>query len=358
MSLPLRILLLAVVLVGGVTALSWLLGEDQPQGTNSGANNGVGDGTEVDPATGQSRPIGNETGAPQWTSSKQCQACHPALYAEWEGSHHQIAYLNPEVRKLSDDFKNKECQACHLPRPVAQTGFGKRVLPRFTQPDEGVSCLSCHLDAEGRVMGKTARPDVGCQPVANPEYATVKMCSSCHNQHQTTDQWHASPQAAEGTTCNSCHMPETTRVRDGGISFMGRGHTFPGAHDLETLRSAGKFVAELADNGRLALQLTNDGAGHNFPTEERHRAVDMMYRFVTADGATTEWEQAYRFRSPYRDEVGENTQLPAGESKRVEVDIPAGTQRAEARLWYRLTPYVTDDDPHSSLLEERTVEIE
>jgi hypothetical protein len=29
----------------------------------------------------------------------------------------------------------------------------------------------------------------------------------------------------------------------------------------------------------------------------------------------------------------------------------------EARLWYRLTPFVGDDDPKSSLLAERRVEL-
>ena len=101
------------------------------------------------------------------------------------------------------------------------------------------------------------------------------------------------------------------------------------------------------------------------PTEERHRAVDMTYRFFTADGAG-EWQRAWRFRMPYRDEMdpinpgnasGENTQLPAGEEKSIRVEIPDGVVAVEARLWYRLTPFVDDASPQSTLLEERRIEL-
>ena len=46
----------------------------------------------------------------QFVSSTQCASCHKDVFDEWHGSHHQIAYLNEEVRALSDDFRNKECQ--------------------------------------------------------------------------------------------------------------------------------------------------------------------------------------------------------------------------------------------------------
>ena len=78
---------------------------------------------------------------------------------------------------------------------------------------------------------------------------------------------------------------------------------------------------------------------------------------VRADGTTTEWERLYRFRQPYRDEPGEDTQLPAGKSTTVRATAPADAVVAEARLWYRLTPFVADDDPKSTLLEERRLEL-
>lgn len=302
--------------------------------------------------------------AVRWESSAQCRDCHQDVYDEWHGSHHQIAFTNPEVRELSDDFRKEECMDCHLPRPLAVTGFGKRTLPRRTHFDEGVSCISCHLAPDGGILGGNDRPEVPCKPRRSTDFLAVDACASCHNQHATTDQWRASPYAALGTDCSACHMPAVERVRKDGSRRPGRKHVFEGAHDPASLRKAGEFTVARA-GAELVMTLKNVGAGHNFPTEERHRAVDIVYRFVTAAGPGA-WQRAYRFRQPYRDEAepvnpgnasGENTQLPAGAQKELRAAIPADAVAAEVRLWYRLTPFVGDDDPKSTLLEERRVEL-
>jgi hypothetical protein len=290
----------------------------------------------------------------RFESAQQCRGCHPDVDAEWRGSHHQIAFTNPEVRALSDDFRKEECMDCHLPRPLAVTGFGKRTLPRRTHFDEGVSCITCHLGQDGGVLAARDLPSAPCKPRRSAEFLAVSACESCHNQHQTTDQWRASAWAQKGVHCNDCHMPDVDRHRADGSVRRGRGHVFHGAHDLPTLQQAGTFAAA-REGPDLVLSLTNTGAGHNFPTEERHRAVDLVYRFVDAGGTASAWQRAYRFRQPYRDEPGENTQLPAGATKAVRLAIPATAVRAEARLWYRLTPFVGDGDPKSFLLAEREV---
>ena len=314
------------------------------------------------PANGASHGAGGK----RWESAAQCRECHQDVYEEWHGSHHQIAFSNPEVRlpEMSDNFRKPECMDCHLPRPLAVTGFGKRTLPRRTHFDEGVSCITCHLAADGGILGRNDRPEVPCQPKASAEFFAVDACASCHNQHWTTDQWRASHYAAEGVDCAACHMPAVDRVRKDGSKRLGRGHVYAGAHDKAMLQKAAEFTAAKAGQ-ELVLSLKNVGAGHNFPTEERHRAVDMVYRFVTAEGQGT-WTRAYRFRQPYRDEAepinpgnasGENTQLPAGATKEVRVPIPAEAKAIEARLWYRLTPFCDDADPRSTLLFERRVEL-
>lgn len=299
----------------------------------------------------------------RWESSAQCRDCHRDVYDEWQGSHHQIAFTNPEVRALSEDFRLEECKDCHLPRPLAVTGFGKRTLPRRTNFDEGVSCITCHLGPDGGIVGRNDRPEVPCKPVRNEQFLAVNACESCHNQHGTTDQWRASTFAKQGTDCSSCHMPAVDRARQDGSKRLGRGHVFPGCHDKAWLDKAYTFDAA-AVGDELVLTLANVGAGHNFPTEERHRAVDMMYRFASAAGPG-DWQRAYRFRMPYRDEAtpvnpgnatGENTQLPAGGQKTVRVPIPAGTAAIEVRLWYRLTPFCGDEDPRSTMLVEKRIE--
>jgi Cytochrome c554 and c-prime len=296
------------------------------------------------------------TAANRWQSSQQCESCHHDIFEEWKGSHHQIAYLNPDVRLLSDDFRNKECQACHLPRPISVTGYGQRTLPRLTLPDEGVSCLTCHLGKDGQILGRNNRPGAPCKPTQSTDLVAVDLCASCHNQHQTTDQWRQSHYAAEGTNCNHCHMPEVERPLGNGKKKTGFDHAYRGCHDKAMLQKAGKLIARV-EGRELVLGLENVGAGHNFPTEERHRAVDILCRFHLADGSDTAWKRAWRFRQPYRDEPGENTQLPAGQKKVVRVPVPEKATKAQVRLWYRLTPYVGDDDPKSTLLVDQEVSL-
>ncbi|GAB4158261.1 MAG: hypothetical protein Fur0037_25850 [Planctomycetota bacterium] len=287
-------------------------------------------------------------------SSGQCRACHERVYAEWESSHHRIAYTNPEVRALSDDYRKEECKPCHLPRPVAITGFGERTLARGTELDEGVNCLSCHLDADGAIMARRDIPGAPCRPKRDERFLSMGLCENCHNQHFTTDQWRASEFAKQGVDCNDCHMPRVSRTPN--AEPTGRDHVFSGAHDLAMLRKAGVFEVR-REGSELVLSLRNEGAGHNFPTEERHRAVDIVYRFASGKGEASDWTLAWRGRQPYRDESGENTQLPAGERKVVRVPIPPGSVRAEARLWYRLAPYLTDEDAKSFLLREEVLDL-
>lgn len=344
---PLLRLLLAAALIGGIAFVAVWPGK-------SGESNA---GTKQAGSGGASALASQDGAAPRiWTSSRECKECHEGVWQEWHGSHHQISYLNPEVRPLADDFRNKECQACHLPMPISQTGYGKRSLPRQTLLDEGVSCLTCHLGKNGEILGVKTVAEAPCKPIASREMASVEMCASCHNQHQTTDQWRESPQAAKGISCNDCHMPQVERTLADGSKKTGRGHRYLGAHDKDTLRAAGKFTFERKGD-KVVVRLENVGCGHSFPTEERHRAVDMVYRFQLEGEEADEWTRAYRFRQPYRDEKGPDTQLRAGKAKAVEIEIPEGAVLAEARLWYRLTPYIGDDDPKSTLLEERRLEL-
>jgi len=299
----------------------------------------------------------------RWESAKQCQSCHQEVYAEWQSSHHGIAFTNPEVRALSDDFRKEECMDCHLPRPLAITGWGKRTLPRRTFLDEGVSCISCHLGEDGGIVARNDRPEVPCKPKRSEAFLAVDSCASCHNQHQTTDQWRASHFAEQGIHCTNCHMPEADRKRPDGTIKKGRGHVYAGAHDKSVLLQAGVFTA-VRDGADLVLAIENVGAGHNFPTEERHRAVDLEYRFLGVDGpiagddtgGAKGWSRAWRCRQPYRDEPGENTQLPAGQKKEVRVKVPEGAVAARTRMWYRLTPFCDDADARSTLLVEKKVE--
>ena len=275
-------------------------------------------------------------------SSRACLECHPGVAEEWAASHHAKAYSNPEVQKLSQNFRNEECLACHTPRPVLGFAPGQRVLARQADRAMGVDCLSCHARPEGGVAAASIRPDrtAVCRPVADPRLSAVDTCGSCHNQHGTVDQWRSSAPALRGRNCLGCHMPEVWR--EGGR--LGRDHRFLAGHDLPTLQQAIQCSVE-TEEGRWRVVISNQGCAHNFPTDERSRAVDVQVRWKSPDGAHwSEWEHLHRFRDPYRDELDlTNTQLPSGESWIHEGDLP-DSPLGQVRVLYRFQPFLPDED--------------
>lgn len=278
-------------------------------------------------------------------SSRQCLDCHPGVAAEWQASHHALAYENPEVVKLSQNYRNEECLACHAPRPVLAFAPGERVLARAGDRSLGVDCLACHAHPEGGVATSDPNPpeDAPCRPRTVARMASVEHCASCHNQHGTVDQWRNAPAEIDGRPirgdgCLHCHMPVAWRA--GGRA--GRNHAFPAAHSLPSLQQAVVLRGEWTDRPRVEMR--NVGAGHNFPTDERSRAADLQVRWRRA-GAWGAWEHRHRFRDPYRDETDlTNTQLPAGETWRSELEPPAAAEAAEVRLLFRTNPFQPDDE--------------
>lgn len=273
-----------------------------------------------------------------WESSAQCSECHAQANAEWQASWHAQAWNDTEVRKLSEDFSNADCIDCHAPQPVFETGIGNRPLARSTRRGEGVDCLSCHLMLDGRMAGTLDNATVACRPVAQRELVRPEFCGGCHNQHGTVDQWRASRYAQPGPgfqDCIACHMP----YRDPLDPSKGREHTMHGGHDLELVRRAVAFRAQRVE-GVPVVEIENVGAGHNYPTDERSRASDVFWRALAADGSAGPWRKLYRFRNPYRFEVGEpNTELPAGQKIALRIEEPEARGAVEVALFYKLSPY-------------------
>lgn len=292
------------------------------------------------------RPARSEP-ATSWISSRQCLECHPGVAAEWRESHHAFAYENPEVRQLSNDFRNEECLACHAPRPVLGFAPGERVLERASDRALGVDCLACHALPDAGVATGNPQPDASapCRPRYEPRMRDVSHCASCHNQHGTVDQWRAAPEEFEGRKlkgdgCLHCHMPDAVRP-DGAA---GRDHRFRASHDLAQLQAAARIEGGWSAEGPW-VSVTNFGAAHNFPTDERSRAADVQVRWRGAEGEPGPWQHVHRFRDPYRDEVDlTNTQLPAGQTWRRTLAAAPGARAGEARLLYRTNPFQADDE--------------
>jgi hypothetical protein len=301
------------------------------------------------------RPAPPEPPPVAFVSSSECRACHATVYAEWEASWHSRSWSDPDVRALSNDFANTDCIDCHAPRPVFETGAGERVLPRSARRNEGVDCITCHslpgpLGEAARMAGTLERNDVPCRPKIVRELGTPEFCAPCHDQHKTVEQWRATKYAADGIDCLDCHMP----FRNGDPN-QGRDHTLHGGHDLALVQRAVALRARRT-GPKLVIEVENIGAGHHYPTDERSRASDVFWR----PKGEPSWRWAYRFRIPYRDELGVvDTLLPAHETRTIEVaDAPEGV--LEVALFYKLTPYWKDPsaaDPENEARLVQRVEI-
>ncbi len=283
----------------------------------------------------------SEAGPSNFTSSKQCAECHADVYAEWETSWHAQSWVDADVRALSNDFANTDCIDCHAPRPVFETGVGKRVLPRASRRSEGVDCIACHQTADGRMAGTMEMPSAACRPVEQRELQRADFCGVCHDQHKTVQQWLATPYPEQGVSCIDCHMP----WREGDPN-NGRDHSCRGGHDIELVRSAVELRGARDGEG-WSIEIENVGAGHAFPTDERSRAADVFWRPLEAgaESGTGEWRFLFRIRDPYRHEVDiPRTLIDYGDTRTIALQDAEATGSVEVALFYKLTPYYTDPE--------------
>jgi nitrate/TMAO reductase-like tetraheme cytochrome c subunit len=271
-----------------------------------------------------------------FTSAAQCQSCHEAVYAEWAGSMHGKAWTDPMVQNLSNGFRMSECIDCHAPMPIHETGVSRRVAPRQHARSDGVDCLTCHLLPDGVSVASTRAADTSkvagaCRPVVVPEMATPAACAGCHNQHQTVDEL-----AASGVkeTCSDCHMASVPRGE-----AKGRSHVFPGAHALEMHQKAAKLDLAV-ESGAVVAKVTNVGAGHQIPTDARHRSYNVFLSAWDDHGNQLVADKMIgEFRLYYRDDFRPSTQIAYGKSGEAKWPLPEGVKgRAKVRLAYALNP--------------------
>ncbi|HTE05376.1 MAG TPA: multiheme c-type cytochrome [Planctomycetota bacterium] len=299
-----------------------------------------------------------------------CLPCHAAVVAEWQESMHCRAFTDPQVRApdQSDNFQKQECLPCHASRPIFEHGIEKdsRVLARVERRVDGIDCLSCHGLPEGVAASRSGLV-AACRPALRPELSTQQMCAACHNQHNTHDEWRASPAATAGKDCMECHMARVLRAGgEAGAPRGGRSHRFPGGRDRDFALAGLSVTAQRsADGGSLHVSLANEFAGHNLPTDSRNRALDLVVTLLDARGvplpppAGEKREPGcetgtarLRYRNPYRASGDPSTQLPAGQSSVLDVPVPAGAASATVELFYKLSPWVPDAEAHWTQRQE------
>jgi len=289
-------------------------------------------------------------------TSKFCASCHPAIYAEHTQNTHGRAFTDPEPRLATGRFSHGDCIRCHTPRPIFETGTGLNPMRRHHNLEEGNTCMSCHWKPDhdySRFAGGAE-----CVSAFDGRVGTVAACSACHRNHGTPYQWEKAPTGkASGKLCMDCHMATIRRpVAVGQQPRMVRSHIFPGGRSETQLRRAYRYQASLEGN-EVVVKITNNGAGHNFPTELKQRSVESLVVVSDADG-----KELYRsrmvFRDPYKRPYGlmlpVNTQIPGGETRQHRVPIRVAAGRVDTELHYKLYFPIEDNHPElASRLEVR-----
>lgn len=325
------------------------------------------------------------TAVPEGLASMEaeaCGACHKAIYDEWAVSTHRRAWLGDvqfqeELKKSRGAHDPKAgdvgwlCVNCHTPLAAQQDQWvvglkdGQINRPIYVQnpqfdeafQEDAITCAGCHV--RGGVVygpyGDTQAP----HPVKKGDYLLdERVCVRCHQAEAryptqnlgcfftTGAEWAASPAAAEGKTCQSCHMPEIERhVAD---SFVDRPkrktrrHWFGGSlipkqpqweAEIAPLREVfGSAVSvalvriERVDGvARAVVAVTNDRAGHSFPTGDPERHAEIVVRVKDAGGEVVgEARDHIGTRYQWWPEIKRltDTRVGAGQTREIAVQVP------------------------------------
>lgn len=318
----------AVLLLASAGVGAYLLSRPAPAPERNGQGR---------PPRAGTAPVATGPRAAPFTTAAECADCHREVYDEWKRSYHGMAWTDPMVQALSNGFRMTECIDCHAPMPIHVTGVGERAAPRSHERQDGVDCLTCHLMDDGISVAAVNAVDTSgtpgaCRPVAAPVMAESRACAGCHNQHNTMDEV---LESGIGKQCQDCHMEPAKRAS----GKTGRGHVFPGSHDVEMHRRATKLDVSVAD-GTLTATVTNVGAGHKIPTDARHRSYNLWVSVRDAHGNLVVPETQFaEFRLYYRTDFKPSTQIAHGQSGSGTWRTPEGVKgTAKVRLTYALNP--------------------
>lgn len=225
-------------------------------------------------------------------AASPCVDCHPSQAASHAESRHADAFDNPTFRRAWAAFPQRWCLSCHAPEPEDRTALGVAEgppgalvrAPARALPDDlgrgtsGVTCTTCHLDADGTVRSATPPSELAVSQHAirhDPGLGDT-ACATCHQfrgpTHERADpflmdgpvlqdtaaEWQASAHAA--TPCSACHMP-------------GGDHRTPGGHDAAFVRAAVDVLARRTSPATIAVDLIAVDVGHALPTGDPFRRL-------------------------------------------------------------------------------------
>ncbi len=223
-----------------------------------------------------------------------CASCHAAEWAEWSGSRHAAAWVDPVFQAEFARGRPAWCVSCHAPLVADPTA------PEGAAADQGVACAGCHQRA-GRMVSAQRGARSPHDTAVDPWFGSADFCAGCHQfnfpvlgaggrlvrytdepMQATVSQWRASRVSRE-LGCTDCHAASPA------------GHAFRGSHDPALVASAIR-VDLCRDGGAIEVALGNRGAGHNVPSGGVHRRMVLRAWTSRAPERLAERTLGRRFR--------------------------------------------------------------
>ncbi|MEO7994429.1 MAG: hypothetical protein ABI743_08515, partial [bacterium] len=247
---------------------------------------------------------------------------------------------------------------------------------------EGVFCDYCHTvidrtDSEGYILNpskyKQGPYQDGLAASHVIEFSRLhtksEFCKSCHQKtnalgvpvYNAYNEWFDSPYAQDvnESTCQSCHM----QSMHGKAAIQGDqreavySHKFSGAHDRAFLSQAATVDAAVNVDGSnlfVDCKVTNEKAGHNFPTDSPLRELVLIVRLKGPNGETL-WQGKRVYSKVWGDADGNvtfnqwdaaqvlaDTSLRSRETRKESFQVPLpqvdGQMYITAQLFFRELP--------------------
>ena len=259
-------------------------------------------------------PHGNMRGQkryPRYEDSRACQKCHTEVHAEWSRSAHAKG-----VESLADASTDWGDWGRLAPRPLLGTGLPRPPIVRRAHFGHGIDCLACHVNEDQRVVAKTTRIDVPCQPIADARLSSARLCASCHDEAERV--LGGSPTGADvDASCVTCHL---------GAGGDQSSHSL--AADAQLLERSLRLELERLDQSKARARLSARAALHRIELTGTRRA-ELWWRSGEA-----EWRRAQSL-----DAIAEakafSTVLPAKAGVGLQVELRYWPRHADKPITLR-----------------------
>jgi hypothetical protein len=249
--------------------------------------------------------------------SVACSSCHAKIVEEWKATGHAIAWVDEEYKEqLKDKRKPESCYGCHIPKPLMQAELSAKPPPRDGDRHLGISCESCHLAADGVMLGPRGTP-TSAHPTKKSDafvgQGSSALCVSCHKVNigpvlgiaKDFEQAHL---AESGKSCVGCHCASVEQAfanassggkdsaakeaasKTGGSNGgddanppvrKGRSHALQTPRDPTFLARAFEITA--AVNGAKTVVSIKNAAGHRVPGLIG-RKIELKAELIDAQG--------------------------------------------------------------------------